>query len=47
VPGARLLVIDSTTPEAAAELATDPDGVAERYDAIYCSPSISSGISSG
>lgn len=45
VPGARLLVIDSTTPEAAAELAADPDGVAERYDAIYCSPSISSGIS--
>jgi hypothetical protein len=45
VPGARLLVIDSSTPEAAAELAADPDGVAERYDAIYCSPSISSGIS--
>jgi hypothetical protein len=44
-PGARLLVIDSTTPEAAAELAADPDGVAERFDAIYCSPSISSGIS--
>jgi hypothetical protein len=45
VPDARLLVIDSTTPEAAAELAADPDGVAERFDAIYCSPSISSGIS--
>lgn len=45
VPDARLLVIDSTTPAAAAELAADPDGVAERYDAIYCSPSISSGIS--
>jgi hypothetical protein len=45
VPGARLLVIDSTTPEAAAELAADPDGVAERFDAIYASPSISSGIS--
>ena len=45
VPGARLLVIDSTTPEAAAELADDPDGVAERFDAIYASPTISSGIS--
>ena len=45
VPGARVLVIDSTTPEAAAELAADPDGVAERFDAIYASPSISSGIS--
>lgn len=44
-PNARILVIDATTPEAAAELAADPDGVAERYDAIYCSPSISSGIS--
>ena len=44
-PDARLLVIDSTTPEAAAELAADPDGVAERFDAIYCSPSISAGIS--
>ena len=44
-PDARLLVIDSSTPEAAAELAADPDGVAERFDAIYCSPSISSGIS--
>ncbi|MCP9793342.1 DUF3854 domain-containing protein, partial [Vulcanococcus limneticus] len=45
VPGARVLVIDSTTPEAAARLAADPDGEAERWDAIYCSPSISSGIS--
>ena len=44
-PNARLLVIDSTQPEAAAELAADPDGVAEKYDAIYCSPAISSGIS--
>ncbi|MCP9861086.1 MULTISPECIES: DUF3854 domain-containing protein [unclassified Cyanobium] len=44
-PEARVLVIDSTTPEAAAELAADPDGVAEQWDAIYCSPSISSGIS--
>jgi hypothetical protein len=44
-PEARILVIDSTTPEAAAELAADPDGVAARYDAIYCSPAISSGIS--
>lgn len=44
-PDARVLVIDSTTPEAAAELAADPDGVAGRFDAIYCSPSISSGIS--
>jgi len=44
-PEARLLVIDSSTPEAAAELAADPDGVAGRFEAIYCSPSISSGIS--
>jgi hypothetical protein len=44
-PNARILVIDSTTPEAAAELAADPDGVAQRYDAIYCSPAISSGVS--
>jgi hypothetical protein len=45
MPGARVLVIDSTTPEAAARLAADPDGEAARWDAIYCSPSISSGIS--
>jgi len=48
-------VIDSTTREAAAELAADPDGFAERRIAqalqqggswaLYCSPSISSGIS--
>jgi hypothetical protein len=44
-PEARVLVIDSTTPEAAAELAADPDGVAQQYDAIYCSPAISSGVS--
>jgi hypothetical protein len=44
-PEARGRVIDSSTPVAAAELAADPDGVAEQWDAIYCSPSISSGIS--
>jgi hypothetical protein len=44
-PGAQVLVIDSTTPEAAALLAADPDGEAQRWDAIYCSPAISSGIS--
>jgi hypothetical protein len=44
-PDARLAVIDSTTPELAAELAADPDGFAARFDAIYCSPSISSGVS--
>lgn len=44
-PDARLAVIDSTTPELAAELAADPDGFAERFDAIYASPSISSGVS--
>ena len=48
-------VIDSTTPELAAELAADPDGFAERRTAeaaakggswaLYCSPAISSGIS--
>lgn len=48
-------VIDSTTPDLAAELAADPDGFAERRIAeatarggswvLYCSPAISSGIS--
>jgi len=48
-------VINSSTPELAAELAADPDGFAERRTAqaaaqggswaLYCSPSISSGIS--
>ena len=48
-------VIDSTTPEAAAELAADPDGFAERRTAealqqggswaLYVSPAISSGVS--
>ena len=45
VPGARVLVIDSTTEEAAARLAADPDGEASRWDAIYATPAISSGIS--
>jgi len=44
-PDANVLVIDSSTPEAAAELAADPDGVAERFDALYVSPAISSGLS--
>ncbi|MEY3462657.1 MAG: hypothetical protein RLZZ468_435, partial [Cyanobacteriota bacterium] len=44
-PDARLAVIDSSTPELAAELAADPDKFAKRFDAIYCSPSISSGVS--
>jgi len=48
-------VIDSNTPELAAELAADPDGFAERRTAeakrlgvswaLYCSPAISSGVS--
>jgi len=48
-------VIDSTTPDLAADLAADPDGFASRRIAeaaaqggawcLYCSPSISSGIS--
>ena len=48
-------VIDSTTPDLAAQLAADPDGYAERRTAeaaaqggswaVYCSPAISSGIS--
>jgi hypothetical protein len=48
-------VIDSTTPELAAELAADPNGFAERRTAqaraqggnwaLYCSPAISSGLS--
>ncbi|MEB3276193.1 MAG: DUF3854 domain-containing protein [Cyanobacteriota bacterium] len=45
VPDARVLVIDSTTPEAAAAMAANPDQVAAGYDAIYCSPAISSGLS--
>jgi len=44
-PESRVLVIDSSTPEAAAALAADPDGVAKRFDAVYVSPSISSGVS--
>lgn len=48
-------VVDSSTPERAAQLAADPDGYAERRTAeaaaqggswaLYCSPAISSGIS--
>ena len=45
VPGARVEVIDSTTTEAAARLAADPDGFAMGLDALYVSPSISSGVS--
>ncbi|MBU6353391.1 MAG: DUF3854 domain-containing protein [Cyanobacteria bacterium REEB498] len=44
-PMDRVLVIDSSTPEAAARLAADPDGEAARWDAIYCTPAISSGLS--
>ena len=44
-PDHRIAVIDSSTPELAAELAADPDGFAGRHDAIYASPSIASGIS--
>lgn len=44
-PDHRIAVIDSTTPELAAELAADPDGFAARHDAIYASPTIASGIS--
>ena len=44
-PNAQVVVIDSTTPELAAELAADPDGFAQRFDALYVSPAISSGIS--
>lgn len=45
VPGARVEVIDSTTTETAARLAADPDGFAAGLDALYVSPSISSGVS--
>jgi hypothetical protein len=48
-------VVDSSTPDLAAQLAADPDGFAERRTAeaaaqggswaLYCSPAISSGIS--
>ena len=44
-PGARLLVVDSENPDDAARLAADPNGVAAAYDAIYCTPAISSGLS--
>jgi ribonuclease HI len=44
-PEAQVLVIDSEHPDEAARLAADPDGVAAAYDAIYCSPAISSGLS--
>jgi hypothetical protein len=54
-PGALVDVIDSTTPELAAEVAADPDGWAERRAAeaqalgvpfaLYCTPAISSGLS--
>ena len=44
-PDHRIAVIDSSTPELAAELAADPDGFAARYQAIYASPTIASGIS--
>ena len=44
-PDARVAVIDSSTPELGAELAADPDGFAQRFDALYVSPAISSGVS--
>ena len=54
-PGALVDVLDSTTPELAAEVAADPDGWAERRTAeaqalgvpfaLYCTPAISSGLS--
>ena len=44
-PEARVLVVDSQHQENAARLAADPNGVAADYDAIYCSPAISSGLS--
>ncbi len=44
-PEAQVLVIDSEHPDEAARLAADPNGVAASYDAIYCSPAISSGLS--
>jgi len=54
-PGALVDVLDSTTPELAAEVAADPDGWAERRAAeaaeqgvswaLYCTPAISSGLS--
>lgn len=44
-PDARVLVIDSENPDAAARLAADPNGVAADFDAIYASPAVSSGLS--
>lgn len=54
-PGDLIDVVDSTTPELAAELAADPDGFAQRRTAeaaalgvnwaIYTTPAISSGLS--
>lgn len=44
-PGARVLVLDSEHPEDTARLAANPAAVAAEYDAIYCSPALSSGVS--
>ena len=54
-PADLVNVVDSSTPDLAAQLAADPDGFAERRTAeaaaqggswaLYCSPAISSGIS--
>ncbi|GCE65821.1 hypothetical protein OMCYN_01767 [cyanobiont of Ornithocercus magnificus] len=44
-PAAKVLVIDSESPDDAARLAANPDKVAAEYDAIYCTPAISSGLS--
>ena len=44
-PAAKVLVVDSERPDNAARLAADPNGTAAEYDAIYCTPAISSGLS--
>jgi hypothetical protein len=44
-PEARILVIDSESPEAAELLGGDPNGIAAAFDWIICSPSITSGLS--
>lgn len=44
-PEARVLMIDSTTPEDAAALGADPNGTAADHDWIIASPAITSGLS--
>lgn len=44
-PEARVLMIDSTTPEAAAALGAAPNGTAAAHDWVIASPALTSGLS--